>query len=134
MMFSDATCLIDDLEKLRYLLKLSQEQIAAIQREDMDRVDRILAAKGALIETISNVKLAVSINPEVEELVEEIKKNEEKAQEMLEFRLHAIQNELITVRKQKKARGAYFKFASIGSDGYDFRKDETVPHFFDNPS
>jgi len=123
--------LVAERAKFSYLLKLSQEQIRAIEDDDMERVDRILTAKGTLISCLSNAKEASSLDAEIAMLVDQIKVSEEQATQMLEVKLNDIKHELIEIRVKHQARGAYFKFSSIGPHGYDFRRDNTLPRFID---
>ena len=50
--------------KFGYLLELSQEQIQALESDDMYAFDRILAAKRTLIESLSNARGLMAADPD----------------------------------------------------------------------
>lgn len=130
-MHSNTRSILEERAKIERLRKLSLEQIDAIEADDMEKVDALLAAKGELIQTISSANLARSLDPEISKMIDQIKRTEAQAQSMLEARLNGIGRKLREIHGKKIARGAYFKFAAIGPGGYDFRRDQSIPKFID---
>jgi hypothetical protein len=130
-MHSNTRSILEQRVKFERLRRLSEEQIRAIEANDMERVDGILAAKGVLIQTLSCATLAGSLDPELLSLLDQIKKTEKQAQSMLEAKLSGIGSELREIHGKKIAQGAYFRLSPIGPHGYDFRRDQSLPRFID---
>ena len=97
--------------KFGYLLELSQEQIEALECDDMFAFDRILAAKRTLIESLSNARGTVDADPTLAGVVARIQDADKMAQRLLYRKVGRIMREMNELNRQKKARGAYGRAA-----------------------
>ncbi|MDR3707237.1 MAG: hypothetical protein P4L33_02975 [Capsulimonadaceae bacterium] len=122
---------LSERAKYTYLLQLSQEQIRAIERNDMHAFDQILLAKGSIIESLADPAELIKADPSLETIIERLKASEIEAQEKLNVLLNEIKTKLNTAQSYKQARHAYRRFTPIGTSGYDFRLDKTIPRFID---
>lgn len=122
---------LSERAKYTYLLQLSQEQIHAIERNDMNTFDQILLAKGALIESLGDARELIASDPSVAAVIERIKASELEAQRKLNGLLNDIKKKLNVVHGIKQARRAYRRFTPVAHGSYDFRLDKTVPRFID---
>jgi hypothetical protein len=122
---------LSERAKFTYLLQLSQEQIRAIERNDMHAFDQILLAKGALIEGLGDAQEVIASDPGLAEVISRIKASEIEAQRKLNALLNDIKKKLNVIQGYKQARHAYRRFTPIVHGGYDFRLDKTLPKFID---
>ena len=93
--------------KFGYLLELSQEQIQALECDDMFAFDRILAAKRTLIESLSDARGILAADPTLTGVVARIQDADKMAQRLLYRKVGRIMREMNELNRQKKARGAY---------------------------
>lgn len=93
--------------KFGYLLELSQEQIQALECDDLFAFDRILAAKRTLIESLSDARGTLAGDPTLEGVVARIQDADKMAQRLLFRKVGRIMREMNEMGRQKKARGAY---------------------------
>ena len=93
--------------KFGYLLELSQEQIEALECDDMFAFDRILAAKRTLIESLSDARGILAADPTLAGVVTRIQDADKMAQRLLYRKVGRIMREMNELNRQKKARGAY---------------------------
>ena len=98
--------------KFGYLLELSQEQIQALECDDMFAFDRILAAKRTLIESLSNARGVLAADPTLAGVVTRIQDADKMAQRLLYRKVGRIMREMNELNRQKKARGAYGEAAA----------------------
>ena len=93
--------------KFGYLLELSQEQVQALECDDMFAFDRILAAKRTLIESLSDARGLLAADPTLAGVVTRIQDADKMAQRLLYRKVGRIMREMNELNQQKKARGAY---------------------------
>ncbi len=123
---------LTERSKYTYLLQLSLEQIRAIDSGDLQGFDRILLAKGALIQSLSDVQPLIALDPSLAAVIDQIKSNEIVAQDRLQTRMKEVKESLNAVQVKQTARNAYRRFTPFNENGYDFRKDKTIPRFIDS--
>ena len=93
--------------KFGYLLELSQEQIQALECDDLFAFDRILAAKRTLIESLSDARGTLAADPTLEGVVARIQDADKMAQRLLFRKVGRVMREMNELNRQTKARGAY---------------------------
>jgi hypothetical protein len=93
--------------KFVFLLELSQEQIQALECDDMFALDRILAAKRTLIESLNDARGVLAADPTLAAVVTRIQDADKMAQRLLYRKVGRIMREMNELSQQKKARGAY---------------------------
>lgn len=93
--------------KFTTLLTLSQQQIQALEADDMLRFDEILAEKRLLIEGLTQQRNLVSADTALESLVSRIEDADKAAQRLLFAKVGIIMREMNRLNRQEKARGAY---------------------------
>lgn len=93
--------------KFTTLLTLSQQQIQALEADDMLRFDEILAEKRLLIEGLTQQRSLVSADTALESLVSRIEDADKAAQRLLFAKVGIIMREMNRLNRQEKARGAY---------------------------
>ena len=93
--------------KFGFLLELSQEQIHALECDDMFAFDRILAAKRTVIESMHDAQAVLSADPTLASVVTRIQDADKMAQRLLFRKVGKIMREMNELNQQKKARGAY---------------------------
>jgi hypothetical protein len=123
---------LSERAKYNYLLQLSTEQIKAIDCGDMQGFDRILVAKGAIIQSLADVAPLLASDPTLPGVIAQIKANEVAAQDHLQARMREVKDKLGQVAAKRTARNAYRRFTPFTEAGYDFRKDKSIPRFIDS--
>jgi hypothetical protein len=93
--------------KFGYLLELSQEQIQALECDDMFGFDRILAAKRTIIESMRDAQALLNADPTLASVVTRIQDADKMAQRLLFRKVGKIMREMNELNQQKKARSAY---------------------------
>jgi len=93
--------------KFGFLLELSQEQIQALECDDMFAFDRILAAKRTVIESLNDARSLMSADPTLATVVTRIQDADKMAQRLLYRKVGRVMREMNELNQQKKARGAY---------------------------
>ena len=93
--------------KFGYLLELAQDQLSALETDDLFGFDRILAAKRAIIESMRDTRSLMAADPTLEGVVARIQDADKLAQKLLYRKVGRIMREMDTLNKQKKARSAY---------------------------
>lgn len=119
--------------KFGYLLQLAHEQIKALEMDDMNAFDRILAAKRALINGLTNARSLVEADQTLEGVIIQIQECDQAAQRLLYRKTGRIMRELSELQQAKKARRAYYKSAQAAPRrAYPFQPD--TPRFIDQKS
>ena len=95
--------------KFKHLLELSQQQIAALESNDMLVFDQILAEKRTLIESLQESRGSVDADPVLESVVARIQDADKAAQRLLFRKVGEIMREMNRINLQEKARGAYHR-------------------------
>lgn len=93
--------------KFVFLLELSQEQIQALECDDLFALDRILAAKRTVIESLNDARGLLAADPTLAGVVARIQDADKMAQRLLYRKVGRIMREMNELNQQKKARGAY---------------------------
>jgi len=93
--------------KFGYLLALSQEQVQALECDDLFAFDRILAAKRTVTESMHNAQAVLAADPTLVSVVTRIQDADKMAQRLLYRKVGRIMREMNELNQQKKARGAY---------------------------
>ena len=93
--------------KLQRLLELSQQQMIALESDDMLTFDALLAEKRTLIESLPNGRAILAADPSLQTVVNRIQDADKAAQRLLYQKVGLIMREMNRVNRQEKARGAY---------------------------
>lgn len=93
--------------KFGYLMELAQEQITALETDDLIAFDRILGAKRAIIESMHDTRSLLAADPTLEGVVAHIQDADKMAQKLLYRKVGRIMREMDSLNRQKKAHGAY---------------------------
>jgi len=93
--------------KFGYLLELSQEQVQALECDDMFAFDRILAAKRIIIESLTDVRSTMAADPTLTGVVTRIQDADKMAQRLLYRKVGQVMRQMDELNRQEKARGAY---------------------------
>ncbi len=93
--------------KFGFLLELSQEQVQALESDDLFAFDRILAAKRTIIESLHDARSVMAADPTLAGVVTRIQDADKMAQRLLYRKVGKIMREMNELNQQKKARGAY---------------------------
>ena len=93
--------------KFKRLLELAQQQIKALEADDMLAFDEILAAKRLLIESLQDARGMLTADSAVETVVSRIQDADKAAQRLLFHKVGLIMREMNRLNQQEKARGAY---------------------------
>lgn len=93
--------------KFGFLLELSQEQVQALECDDLFAFDRILAAKRTIIESLNDARSVMAADPTLATVVTRIQDADKMAQRLLYRKVGRIMREMNELNQQKKARGAY---------------------------
>ena len=101
--------------KFGFLLELSQEQIQALESDDMFAFDRILAAKRTVVESMRDARSVLAADPTLASVVTRIQDADKMAQRLLYRKVGRIMREMNELNQQKRARGAYG--ATAGREG-----------------
>ena len=120
-------------DKFGYLLQLAQEQIKALESDDMNAFDRILAARRAIISSLGDARDQVAADPAMQTLAEQIQECDRSAQRLLYRKVGRVMRALSELQQAKKARRAYFRSGSGTTPGaYPFQPE--TPRFVDQQS
>jgi len=93
--------------KFGYLLDLAQEQIQALESDDMFAFDRILAAKRSLIEGLRDPRGQIAADPTLVGVVSRIQDADKMAQRLLYRKVGRIMREMSELNQRKKTHDAY---------------------------
>lgn len=93
--------------KFGYLLDLAQEQIQALESDDLFAFDRIIAAKNTLIQSLHDPRSLLASDPTLTSVVTRIQDADKMAQRLLFRKVGRIMREMNEINQYKKARGAY---------------------------
>lgn len=93
--------------KFGYLLDLSQEQITALECDDLFAFDRILAAKQTVTESLRDARAVLAADPTLLSVVARIQDADKMAQRLLYRKVGRLMREMNELNQQAKARGAY---------------------------
>ena len=88
--------------KYGYLLQLAQDQIQALESDDLFAFDRILAAKRALIEGLVDARSLVSADPVLRKQAPQIQELDETAQRLLYRKVGRIMREMAELQQFKR--------------------------------
>lgn len=100
-------------EKFDYLLQLAQEQIKALEADDMYGFDRILAARKTIIDSLVDAPGQLAADSTLQSVVTNIQDCDKSAQRLLYRKVGRIMRAMSELHQAKKARRAYFN-ASAG--------------------
>ncbi len=92
---------------LRYILELSQEQVRALESNDLPAFDRILAAKRSLINGLTDARHLVASDPALASVVAAIREADGTTQRLLYRKVGRVMREINELNQYKRARGAY---------------------------
>ncbi|MDQ2686524.1 MAG: hypothetical protein M3Y28_01510 [Armatimonadota bacterium] len=95
--------------KFTYLLNLAQEQVRALETDDFNAFDRILAAKKTLIAAFPDAARQIAADPALAGVVRQIQDCDKAAQRLLYARIGRVMRTLSELEQSKKARRAYGK-------------------------
>lgn len=119
--------------KFGYLLQLAQEQIKALETDDMFAFDRILAARQTIIGSFIDAHAQVAADPALQTVVTQIQECDKSAQRLLYRKVGKIMRAMSELQQAKLARRAYFKTGRSGSSSAQLFHSET-PRFIDQKS
>jgi len=118
--------------KFGYLLDLSQEQIKALESDDLFAFDRILAAKRTVAEGLRDPRAVLAADPTLLSVVARIQDADKMATRLLYRKVGRIMRELSELNQQTKARGAYDKTGKKAAKPIGFLPD--APSYLDTQS
>jgi len=116
-----------------YLLQLAQEQVRALEAEDYNAFDRILAAKKAITTSFPDAARQVAADPALAGMVRQIQDCDKAAQRLLYARIGRVMRTLSELEQSKKARRAYGKAPSV-APALPWRLMPDTPQFLDQKS
>ena len=96
-------------DKFGYLFQLAQEQIKALEADDMYAFDRILAARGTIIDSFVDAHAQVAADPALQTLATQIQECDRSAQRLLYRKVGRIMRSMSEIQQAKLARRAYFQ-------------------------
>lgn len=105
-----------DREKLDFLLRLSLEQIRALEADDLNAFDHILAAKDAVIASFQDARALVASDSALAGIVLHIQDADKSAQRLLYRKTGRIMRQLTEIGQQKRARFAYQSPGGVRAD------------------
>lgn len=98
---------VTERTNLRYILELSQEQIRALEANDLPAFDRILAARRTLIDGLTDARHLVASDPALASVVMAIREADGMTQRLLYRKVGRLMREMNELNQYKKAHGAY---------------------------
>lgn len=111
-------------DKFGYLLQLAQEQIKALEADDMYAFDRILAARGAIIDSFIDARGLVESDPALQTQAAQIQECDRSAQRLLYRKVGRIMRAMSELQQAKLARRAYFQGARTPAPGaFEFKPE-----------
>ena len=116
-----------------YLLHLAQEQVRALETDDLNGFDRILAAKRTIIASFPDAARQVAADPVLAGIVRQIQDCDKAAQRLLYGRIGRVMRTLSELEQSKKARRAYGK-APASAPALPWRLAPDTPQFLDHQS
>lgn len=96
-----------DREKFDFLLQLSLEQIRALEADDMNAFDHILAAKNTVTHSFQDARALVASDSTLTSVILHIQDADKTAQRLLYRKTGRIMRQLTEIGQQKRARHAY---------------------------
>ncbi len=93
--------------KFGYLLQLAQDQIQALEADDFFGFDRILAAKAALVTTMTDARAQLAADPSLGKVVTQIGECDKAALRLLYRKTGRLMREMAELQQGSKARRAY---------------------------
>ncbi len=111
--------------KYGYLLQLAQDQVKALEAEDMFGFDRILSAKRVLIESLVDARALITGDPVLSKQVTQIQELDKTAQRLLYRKVGRIMREMSELQQYKKARHAYAPPVAAAPTVMRLRPDES---------
>ena len=118
--------------KFEYLLELAQDQVTALETDDLYGFDRILAAKRTIIESLHDTRSLMAADPTLEGVVARIQDADKLAQKLLYRKVGRIMREMDTLNRQQKAHSAYGDTVSPAKRAIGFLPD--TPTYMDAKS
>ncbi len=105
-----------DREKFDFLLQLSLEQIRALEADDMNAFDHILAAKNAVTASFQDARSLVASDSTLAGVILHIQDADKTAQRLLYRKTGRIMRQLTELGQQKRARSAYQSPGGVRAD------------------
>lgn len=105
-----------DREKFDLLLRLSLEQVRALEADDMNAFDHILAAKNAVIASFQDARSLVASDSSLAGVILHIQDADKAAHHLLYRKTGRIMGRLTEIGQQKRARSAYQSPGGIRAD------------------
>ena len=105
-----------DREKFDLLLRLSLEQVRALEADDMNAFDHILAAKDAVIASFQDARALVAADSTLANVISHIQDADKSAQRLLYRKTGRIMRQLTEIGQQKRARFAYQSPGGVRAD------------------
>ncbi len=105
-----------DREKFDSLLQLSLEQVRALEADDMNAFDHILAAKNALVGSFQDARALVASDSALAGIIGHIQEADKTAQRLLYHKTGRIMRQLTEIGQQKRARHAYQSPGGVRAD------------------
>lgn len=94
-------------DKYYDLLKLSQDQITALETDDMFEFDRILAAKDSIIKSMGNPTSLLESDPGLASVATQIQERDKTAQRLLFEKLGRLKRQMADLKQSQLAKNAY---------------------------
>ena len=119
--------------KFSYLLHLAQEQVRALEIDDLNAFDRIIAAKDRIIADFPDAGRQVAADPALAGVVRQIQDCDKAAQRLLYGRIGRVMRTLSELEQSKNARRAYGK-SPKKAPALPWRLVPHAPQFLDQKS
>lgn len=105
-----------DREKFDFLLQLSLEQVRALEADDMNAFDHILAAKNAVVGSFQDARALAASDSTLAGVIQHIQDADKTAQRLLYRKTGRIMRQLTELGQQKRARHAYQSPGGVRAD------------------
>lgn len=120
-------------EKYYHLRQLAQDQIKALEMDDLFEFDRIMAEKDEVIRSMGSTDGLLEADPALAGVCTEIKDRDKTAMRLLFDRLGRLKRQISELNQYQTARNAYNNVAkSTSEQGRVFAND--APRFVDKRS
>jgi hypothetical protein len=120
-------------EKYYLLLQLSQEQIKALEMDDLFEFDRIMQAKDDIIRSFGATSGLIDADPALASICSEIQARDTTAMRLLFDRLGKLKRQIAELNQYQTARNAYRSTANVTAPQARIFANNT-PRFIDRHS
>jgi len=105
-----------DREKFDFLLQLSLEQVRALEADDMNAFDHILAAKNAVVSSFQDARALVASDSTLAGVILHIQDADKTAQRLLYRKTGCVMRQLTEIGRLNRARCGYQSPGGVRAD------------------